>query len=155
LENHLLDPEAYAWLHLGYVLLDMDQLSDARDAFARSRSGWTSLGRTPLAMEATAGLAEVALRQRNLDEAMASVESVLQHMAEQSLDGADELFQIYLTCCKVLSASADARTKTVLDEAHKLLIARAGYITDDESRDAFWHKVPAHQETMALWKRSN
>jgi tetratricopeptide (TPR) repeat protein len=77
LEHHLPDPEAYAWLHLGYVLLDIEQLSAAADAFARSWSGWISLGQMSLVMEATAGQAEAALRQGDLDEALANVEMVL------------------------------------------------------------------------------
>ena len=74
----LLDPEAYAWLHLGYVLLDMDQAPAAADALARSGTGWISLGQMSLAMEATAGRAEAALRQGDLDEALGHVETVLQ-----------------------------------------------------------------------------
>jgi tetratricopeptide (TPR) repeat protein len=150
LEHHLLDPEAYAWLHLGYVLLDMKRLSAAADAFARSRTGWISLGRMSLAMEATAGQAEVALRQGKLDEALVHVEKVLRYLAENSLDGTDEPFHIYLTCYRVLQARGDARTPALLAEAVQLLNTRASLLPDKKTRQGFLANVPAHQALMSL-----
>lgn len=154
-EHHLLDPEAYAWLHLGYVLLDTDRSPAAGDAFAHSRDAWTSLGRTPLAVEASAGLAEAALREGDLAQAMANVDTVLGHVAEDSLDGTDELFRLYLTCYRVLKPHSDARAGSVLDEAHELLSTRAGFLAETKDREAFLHNVPTHRELMALWVESN
>jgi predicted ATPase/DNA-binding SARP family transcriptional activator/Flp pilus assembly protein TadD len=150
-EHHLLDPEAYAWLHLGYVLLDTDRRPAAGDAFAHSRDAWTSLGRTSLAVEASAGLAEAAFREGDLAQAMHNVEIVLHHMAQDTLDGTDEPFQIYLTCYRVLKAHGDARAGPLLDEAHDLLCTRAGFLTEEGDQVAFLHNVPAHRELMALW----
>jgi len=154
LEQHLPDPQAYAWLHLGYVWLEMDRLPAAADAFARSRAGWTGLGRLALAMETMAGQAEVALWQRRLVEALAHVEKILAHTAESSLDGADELFQIYLTCYQVLQAHSDARAPALLTDACQLLNARANLLLDEETRQAFLFNVPAHQAPRDASARS-
>jgi predicted ATPase/DNA-binding SARP family transcriptional activator len=151
LEHHLPDPQAYAWLHLGYVLLDMEQWPAAADAFARSRSGWISLGQTSLVMEATAGQAEAALRQGDLDEALAKVEMVLPSIAENSLDGTDEPFQIYLTCYRVLQAHDDARAPALLAEARRLLDARAALLPDEKTRQAFLSNIPVHRAITALF----
>ncbi len=137
------------------MLLDTDRTPDARDAFTRSRDAWTSLGRTPLALEASAGLAEASLREGDLAQALANVDTVLQHIAEDTLDGTDELFQIYLTCYRVLKAHGDARAKSLLDEAYKMLSTRASYLAEKKDREAFFRNVPAHRELMARWGDSN
>jgi hypothetical protein len=129
-------------------------LPAAGDAFARSRSAWLSLDRLPLVTEATAGLAEVALRQGDLAEALANAESVLHSMAEGAFDGADESFRIYLTCYRVLAAHADPRARPLLEQAHDLLSRQAGSLAGEESRAAFLHNVPAHRDIMALWEKS-
>jgi predicted ATPase/DNA-binding SARP family transcriptional activator len=154
LEHHLLDPEGYAWLHLGYVLLDMGRLPAAGDAFARSRSAWLSLDRPPLVTEATAGLAEAALRQGDLAEALDRVERVLPALAKGALDGSDEPFRIYLACYRVLQAHADPRARALLEQAHDLLSRQGSLLAGEESRAAFLHNVPAHRDIVDLWHKS-
>lgn len=83
---------------------------------------------------------------------MANVDTVLQHIGKDTLDGTDELFQIYPTCYRVLKAHGDARTTSVLDEANKLLSTRACFLAREEDREAFFHNVPSHRELMTLWE---
>jgi hypothetical protein len=103
-----------------------------------------------LVMEATAGQAEAALRQGDLDEAMAKVEMVLPTIAENSLHGTDEPLQIYLTCYRVLQAHDDPRAPALLAEARRLLDARASLLPDEKTRQAFLSNIPAHRAIMAL-----
>ncbi len=123
----------------------MDRLPAAADAFARSRTGWISLGQMSLATEATAGQAEVVLQQGKLGEALAHIETVRPYIAKNSLDGADEHFRIYLTCYRVLQAHSDTRAPALLTEARRLLSSRAGLLPDEKTRQAFLNNVPAHQ----------
>lgn len=149
-EHNLLDPEACAWQHLGYLFLDSGRLAEAADAFARAHSGWLSLDQTHMAMEVAAGEAETALRQGRLAAALAKTETVLTYMAENSLEGADEPSQVYLSLYRVLHAHADPRAVPLLAEAQQLLAARANLLPDEESKQMFLLNVPAHRAITAL-----
>jgi len=80
--------------------------------------------------------------------ALAHVEAVLSYLVENSLDGTDEPFQIYLTCYRVLQAHDDARAPALLAEARQLLDRRAKLLPDEETRQAFLSDVPAHPAIM-------
>ena len=155
LENHLLDPEASAWHHLGYLFLDAGRLAEAADAFSRARTAWLALNDSDLLMEATAGEAAVALRQGNQAVALAKAETVLAYMEEHTLEGADEPFQIYLSLYRVLQANDDSRALVLLAEACQLIEQRASLLPDGETRRTFLVNIPAHQAIMALVEPAN
>lgn len=148
--HQLADPEAYAWLHLGYALLELEQLAAAALAFDHSRAGWRTLNRTHLAMEATAGLAAVALQRGDLDEARAQTDSVLNYLATHQLYAADEPFQVYLTCYQVARTQNDPRAAQVLTEAHQQIAARLALLPDEQTRHAFLNNIPAIRGLLAL-----
>lgn len=150
LENNLLDPEACAWLHLGYALLDAGQLAEAADAFARARAGWLALNDADLAMEATVGEAGAALQQGKRAEALAKANTVLAYMDEYRLEGADEPFQIYLNLYHVLQANNDSRAPALLAKARQLIEERASLLPDEKTRQTFLFNVPSHRVIMGL-----
>lgn len=150
LENKLLDPEACAWQHLGYLFLDVERLAEAADAFARARMGWLALNDTDTAMAAAAGEAEVALGLGQPAVALAKAEVVLAYMVENRLEGVDEPFQLYLSLYRVLQANHDSRAPALLAEARQLLEQRASLLPDVETRRTFLGNVPAHRVVMAL-----
>jgi len=139
---------AYASTRLGHALLGLGRLAKAAQAYQQSFTLRQELNQPHLAIEPLAGLARVSLAQGNLSQAQAQVEEVLKHLETRNLDGTDEPFRIYLTCYRVMRASRDARAKTILGTAHRLLQEHAARIGDETSRRSFLENVPHHREIV-------
>lgn len=151
-QNDLADPEAYAWMHLGYVFLERGKLTQAEEAFVGARDTWLALERWALAMESVAGLAGTKWKQGEEKAALSLVEEVIDYLANHPLAGVDEPIQIYLTCYHVLRGSGDSRAVDVLRRAHDLLMANAEKVSDPSLRSTFLERVPAHRELIQLWE---
>lgn len=148
---HQLDEaEACAWVHLGYVLLEQEQLTEATLAFEHARTGWLTLGEMHLAMEATAGLAAVALQQGDPDEALTQIETVLNYMTTHPIYAVDEPFQVYMPCYQILHVHDNPHAAEILAEARQQMEARAALLPDEQIRQAFLTNIPALQTLMAL-----
>jgi predicted ATPase len=146
--HQLVEPEACAWLHLGYVLLERAQLAAAATAFDHSRTSWLTLDQMPLVIEATAGLAAVAWHRGDPDEALAQTETVLNYLDTQPLYGGDEPFQVYVTCYQILHAHDDPRAAQILAEARQQIESRLALLPDEQTRHAFLTNIPAHRTLM-------
>ena len=151
--NQHSDPEAYAWLHLGYVFLAQARLADAVAAFEQSHQGWLVQARFSLAVEALAGMAVAHQRLGDSTTAFTQVNGVLAYLDENNLDGADEIFQAYLHCYEVLQAHDDPRTIPLLQRTYDELMAKAGLIGDENSRRSFL-AIAAHREVTAVTPHS-
>jgi tetratricopeptide (TPR) repeat protein len=151
-QNDLADPAAYAWLHLGYVFGERGKLSQAEEAFIRSRDGWLTLERQALAMEAVAGLAGTKWKRDELTEALSLVEEVLDSLAQGPLEGVDEPIRIFLTCYRVLRRCEDGRADDLLEQAHTQVMTIADKISDPTIRATFLERVPANRELIQLWE---
>lgn len=148
-DQHLL---GYALTHMGHALTSQGRLTEAVAAYQQALTTRRELGEHNRALEPLAGLARAFLAQDQVDEALVFTEEILGHLEQQSLDGAEEPFQIYLTCYKVLSAGCDPFAWDVLEQACSLLQERAAKIADESMRRSFLENVAAHQELMALWR---
>jgi len=135
--------------NLGHALAGLGHLEEAADAYQQALALHRELGEHNRAMEPLAGLACVSLAQGDLTQALALVEEILRHLETGTLDGADEPFQIYLTCYRVLRASGDPRAHEILDTAHRLLQERAVKMPDAETRRMFVENVAAHREIVS------
>jgi hypothetical protein len=82
------------------------------------------------------------------------VEEILGFLEENSLDGTDEPFRVYLTCYRVLQATGDPRAEEILDRAHRLLRERASRIGDESLWRSFLENVAAHGEIVREWTKS-
>ena len=153
--NDLANPAAYAWLHLGYVFRERGKLSQAEDAFIRSRDGWLAIENNALAMEAIAGLAGTKWKQGDRIQSLSLVEQVLDFLARQPLEGVDEPVQIYLTCYQVLKNFGDRRADDLLGQAYDRLMTAAKIVLDPATRATFLERVPAHRELIQLWEDLN
>ncbi|MBM3128887.1 MAG: tetratricopeptide repeat protein [Chloroflexi bacterium] len=140
--------QAYALTRLGHALTGLNRLAEAADAYQQALDIRRALGQQNLAMEPLAGLARVALAQENLSQAQTQVEEILKHLETHNFDGTDEPFRIYLTCYRVLRASRDARARTILATAQRLLQERAARISDETARRSFLENVPHHREII-------
>ena len=107
----------------------------------------------PQRLDATAGLARLALARGDMVQASAHVASLLAHFDQHgSFDGAESPQRVHLDCVLVLQRASDPRTGAVLDDAHRELQAQAGRISDPRLRDCFLTRIPENHEISQLWR---
>jgi len=141
--------EGAMWMKLGHALLGLGRLEEAAEAYQNSVALRRELDQPNLATEPLAGLARVALAQRDLARAQAHVEEILSHLETGTLHGTIAPFEVYLTCYRVLRARQDSRAQEILATAYNLLQERAAKITDEEMRRSFLENVAAHREIVS------
>ncbi len=96
-----------------------------------------------------AGLARVALAKGDRLRAGRLVEEILSYAQKGPIKAtADEPFEIYLTCYRVLQALDDPRAENVLNEAHRLLQEQAARISDPVLQRSYLENVPPHREIL-------
>jgi len=144
--------QAFALTNLGHTLVGLERPGEAIEVLQKAASIRQELGEHSLAMETLACLTRAYLAQGDSDSALACAEEILDYLKENTLDGADEPFKVYLTCYRALRANEDSRAQDVLAEAHRLLQERAAKIGDEELRRSFLENVTAHREVIEAWE---
>lgn len=132
------------------VLLAHNQLGLAQDAdaalhYQEALHYYTTHHLPMLAVEAAAGLAQIALRQGALVAALNHVETILQTMQQEVRVGYDEPFRAYVACYQVLAAAGDTRATTVLAQGRRVLQHYADRIQNSRHRRLFLHNVSIHR----------
>jgi tetratricopeptide (TPR) repeat protein len=145
------DWEAFVLTVIGHAELGLAQRSAATEAYHAALSIRRDLGQPNKVVEPLAGLARVALADGDIGAALAHVVDILAHLAQGTLEGADEPLRVYLTCYEVLRAARDVRAPAILDAAHALLHERAARIPDETTRRSFLEQVPYHRQLTAIW----
>jgi adenylate cyclase len=146
--------QAYPLTYLGHALVGLDRLAEAAEAYRQAMVLRREFGQPHMAMEPLAGLARVSLAQHDLSQAQTHVDEMLDFLEDNTLDGTDEPFRVYLTCYRVLHANQDPRAQEILNTAHGLLQERAARISDEELRRSFLENVAAHQEILSEWTKA-
>jgi hypothetical protein len=113
------------------------------------------LNQPHLAIETLADLAEAVLAQGDLAQAHSHVDEILTYLQEHTVEGAEDPFQVYLTCYRVLQTSGDSRAQTILSAAHSLLQERAAKIEDQTLRRSYLENVAVHKEIAEAWAKDN
>jgi len=152
LSQELPQIRATALTNLGHVSVGLQLFDEAGEKYRQALELRCDLMQPHLATEPLAGLAQLALVQNNLIEALAHVEDVLEYLEEKSPEGPDQPIQIYLTCYQVLSACQDARSQDILRSAYRLLQTRAATIGEDDLQQSYLERVSANQEIMDHWE---
>jgi tetratricopeptide (TPR) repeat protein len=140
--------EGSALAYLGCALARLGHLAEAAEVCQQALDLQRELGEHVLAVESLATLARVSLTQGDLAQAQAQVDKILVHLENNSPEGTDEPFRVYLTCYRVLHANRDPRAQEILTTAHRLLQERAAKIGDDDLRRSFLENVTAHREIV-------
>ena len=131
-----------------------DAVSASRD-FEASRALFDGMNMPHLAIEAIAGLAELALSVGDQAAALSHVDAILAMLAAgTSLEGAEEPMRVHLNCHRVLAASGDLRAQPVLEQAYQDLSNRALRISDAQRRSSFLLAVPHHRALVLAWQTS-
>jgi tetratricopeptide (TPR) repeat protein len=144
--------QRFALMVLGHALTGLGRLTDAAAAYQQALALNRKLGYAHLIVEATAGLARVALAKEELIRAVAHVDTIFDHVRTSSLDGTEEPLRVFLTCAEVLLATQDPRASTVLEAGYRRMRARAASIADTDRRRKFFENIPAHREMLRLWQ---
>ena len=137
----------------GQAALALGDASAAATDFQASRELFDGMNLPHLAIEAIAGLAELALAAADPASALDHVNAILALLAAGTrLDGTEEPMRVHLVCHRVLAANADPRAATVLDQAYQDLWSRAQRIGDDQRRASFLMAVPHHRALVEAWR---
>ncbi|HNT74708.1 MAG TPA: tetratricopeptide repeat protein [Anaerolineae bacterium] len=149
--------QGYVLTVLGRAFVGLGQWQQAKKVYGEAMTLRHKLGEHHLALESLAGLVEVAVLQDDLTQARRWVNEILAAQSEgnPAFYGADDPFQVYLTCYEVLRRAGDPRAGAVLSEARRHLQAQAAELVDAAQRRSFLEKVPAHSKIMQAWDENN
>ncbi|HBY94995.1 MAG TPA: hypothetical protein DEP84_13725, partial [Chloroflexi bacterium] len=146
--------EGYSLNRLGLALEGLGELEAASRAYQEALSLRREIGQAASGVDDLAGLARVALKQGQVDQALAHVEELLDWMATQGVQGIEYPLRIYLTGADVLTAAnRPERAAELLSAAHSLLLEQAAHISDEPTQRAFLEKVPLHRQVRARFLR--
>ena len=140
--------EGEALTHTGHALLGLGRMDEAIPAYTQAAEIRHALGQDCLEIETRAGLVAAHLAAGAIDQALAGVEDILEYIAHNSLESAEQPLQIYLTCYQVLAAANDPRARPLIETAHQLLQARAGRLTDPDKRRSFLENVSTNRQIL-------
>lgn len=153
--------EGYSLIYLGHALAGEDQFPAATTAYNKALDLRREMDQAGLAIDAMAGLAQVALRQDDSGRALALVEELLAWIEANGIAGIYNPLQVCLTSYHILYATGQDNPTTieqaqvVLSRAYTILQERAAGLSDEAARRRFIEKVKLHQEIMATWTREN
>lgn len=141
---------AEGYLAIGHANRHVGQLDQAQVAYEQGRQIWLASARPFRAVEPLAGLAEVALAQGALPQAVACVAQILPHTATEEFAGMYERFWVDLVCYETLRRAEDERAEAVLATAVYALQNKAQKIADPAIRTLFLQNFPAHRRLLVL-----
>lgn len=136
--------------NLGQVLAGAGQMAAARQHFSRALEIRQNLGQLHLTAEPRAGLAHIALAQKDLAAALAQADAIWQLGETGPLLGLERPLGVYLVCYRVFQRADDPRAGDVLAAAQALLQERAAQIEGDELRATYLGAVPENREIAGL-----
>lgn len=142
---------AYVLCNMGFALAGLGRFNDAEGAFREALAIRGDLGQSNKSVEALAGLAHIFSLQGDQTLAYQYVQEILDKMGnDMSLDGVEDLAQVYLTCYQVLQANHDSRAADVLESAMKYLDGLVKMMDDQYLRKSFWENIHVHRELRSI-----
>ncbi|UCH60785.1 MAG: AAA family ATPase [Anaerolineales bacterium] len=143
--------EGLHWL--GHAWLGLSQSEKAVDAYRQSLAVRQKLNQPHLAMGVRAGLAQAALAQGDLANALYQTNEILSYLAAGgSLQATWEPLRIYLTCYQVLQLAGDPQAGEILETAFNLLQDQASRIPDQAYKRLFLENISWHREIISTWE---
>ena len=149
--------EATVTTVLGHALTALGQFEEATAVYSKAvdlRRALSQKGTRGL--EPAAGLAWLALTQRDLPAALSQTETILQYLQKPTLElnVMEYPLWVFLTCYNVLSAHQDERAATILNKAYEIIQKRAMNITDEHLRATYLENVPANQAIIKAYREN-
>jgi len=140
-----------ALARLGDALLGLGRLDEAASAYRDALAIMRELNQYWRVSAALAALARMAMVRRDLAQAQAHVDVILNYLENDTLEGVPRPLLVYLTCYRVLRASDDPRAEDILEEAYRFLQERAAKISDEEERRSYLENVAANREVTSAY----
>lgn len=152
--------EAEALIISGDALLELGMTAEAKTAYQRALDIYEGLDQPMLALEPRAGLALVALAEKQPGMAAAHLDEILRHLTTtkektlslERLQGVRDPFRICATCIRVLRALRSRRARDCTEAAYRFLKDRAGRISDPALRRTFMRQVPANRQIVEAYQ---
>jgi tetratricopeptide (TPR) repeat protein len=144
---------ARALLARGLALLPARRLAEVEAAFRSGLARADEMGVSNLALEARAGLARAQFERGDIGAAVAGVQGLIDRLEPDELHGCLQPADVLRTCWQVLVMRGDARAPDVLRAAGTYLDEIAGRIDEDDLREGFLRRVPAHVELHQAWRQ--
>lgn len=139
----------YATTYIAHSYLGLGRLAQAQAAYQEASHLWEEMKQTSPLLDTIGGLATIAFTQNDLPTARSHVDRALQLMA--TLPDEDTiLLDIFPICYKVLQATSDPRSHSLLQQGIQILHKRAQAITDPTLRHSFLHNISPHHEILQL-----
>jgi tetratricopeptide (TPR) repeat protein len=137
--------EGYSLTHLAFALEALGDLDAAAAAYEEALHLRREIGQEALAVDNLAGLAALAARQGQHDEALVQAHQVLDWMATHGVTGMSYPVRAYALAADALEAAGEqAQAASALDAARALVQERAAKISDPDVRASFLEKVALH-----------
>lgn len=144
--------QADVYKALAYVRERLGDPIGAVRAFEECKRYAERLQAVPLAMEATAGLARLALKANELGVTQSLAQTVWNYVGEHGMDSLP--FEAHLACAEVFTALGDlSAARGTVEGGYRELIARSYKIKEPEWRRSFLENVPEHKRLLGLWQR--
>jgi predicted ATPase len=144
--------EAWCLMAQGNVYRKIGTLQRAQEAYQEALQIRRSLGQSNLACEPMAGMARVALDQKDYSSALEQVDAILTYLeGGGTLEGLDEPLWVYWTCYQTLKETGDPRASAVLQSGTTYLKYLADRITDEALRNSFLENVESNRSLLTAW----
>jgi predicted ATPase len=135
--------EAWAMLNMGHAYLLAEDVEQAQTAYEQCLAIREELHQLSLAAEAIAGLIQIALIRDDLPSLSRCVDTILSSMEKDNeFSGAEEPLRIYYSCYQALEKMKDPRSRTVLQNAIRLLEAQVLRFKDERAQRMYVENVP-------------
>ena len=142
---------APALKNIGHALLALGRIQEAREHFRKAYDSYIAHQQDHLALEPLAGMAKISLIQDKSEEALNSIEAILNAIDRGPLDGPDRSIWIYFVCYQVLVIVKDERSPGIINAAYQLIHRRAEAISDEKLRQSYLLGVRENHEIMNIW----
>ncbi len=147
----------YVLTHLGYTYTKLNERQLADQTFTRAVGILSKNQDHGLLMDALAGYAQLALKQRDIGAALNHVEKIMTWIDEHSVAGIEFPLQVYLICYQVISAATDSElhhyreVDSILQDAYILLREGLDKISDEKYRSSYLNNIPFNRRLNELW----
>jgi class 3 adenylate cyclase/tetratricopeptide (TPR) repeat protein len=148
--------EGYSLTYMALALEGLGKLEAAAATYEEALCLRREIGQDALVIDDLGGLAQVALQQGHISQALTHVEEILTWITQHGLEGIEYPLRVYLTCANVLiTAGQKKHAFEILTMVQTLIQERATRISDEDVRQGFMNNVPLHRQINDLVSKCN
>ena len=140
-------------IDLGHILLSMQQLTEADQAYRQALAELQQVGARQSAWRVQAGLAQIALLQNRPVIALAHVQAILTTLENAPLNALYDPIAVYWLCYQTLVANQEPASTTLLQRGYALLQQYAAQIDDPRLHRSFFENNPVNRTLLLTAQR--